>query len=324
MHTPFLRAALHLFNGDENEPVRLSGGNFSTVYEFVQSGKPAILRLTPPGASIDITSMTSILHWMRYLADHAVSVPGQLLSRQGRLVETLHDDQGTWLASAVEKARGVRAETLAFGDWNERRFSRLGRETGKMHRVSRGYQPPEIILPRPRWDETGNNFNPIDELENAEPLILQRRMQVIEDLNSLSCSPDGCGLVHADLQCANFFIDPVDDTITLFDFDDCCYGWFMMDVALPLLDFLVLYPGHDRKAFAYRFLESFLTGYRAEYPLDLRKLYKLPVFLKLLEIGLYLQVYRFAQNASPDSWVGKFIPERRELILADEPFVELA
>lgn len=31
--------------------------------------------------------------------------------------------------------------------------------------------------------------------------------------------------------------------ITIFDFDDCVYGWFVMDIATLLFDILVVYQG---------------------------------------------------------------------------------
>ena len=111
--------------------------------------------------------------------------------------------------------------------------------------------------------------------------------------------------------------------ITLFDFDDCCYGWFVMDIAMPLMDFLVLYPGIERERVAVRFLSSFLRGYLPQHPLDADWLQQLPVFLKLLESGLYYQVHAFAKSFPPDSWVGKFMAGRRECIENGMPFVEL-
>ena len=166
-----------------------------------------------------------------------------------------------------------------------------------------------------------NNYNPLDELPDAETDILERRQEVLARLEHLPRTPASFGLIHADLQFANFFIDPADDLLTLYDFDDCCQGWYMMDIALPLLDMLVLYPGHDREVFASRFLEHFITGYRTQCTPDPSLLAELHTFLKLLEIGLYLQVAAYAEEATPDSWVGKFMPGRKESILSRTPFV---
>lgn len=318
-----LITAARLFPADGEAYERLHGGNFSTVYGYTRAGKSLILRLTPPDSGIDRPDMQSILHWMKYLAENGLNVPAPQYSSQGRLVEEIPAEEGAWLASAVEKAPGVLAERLPFGDWNETRFERLGQAAGKLHALSQRYQPPAGIRPRPRWDESANNNNPIDELPEAEPEILSAREEVLAEVNALPQTNAAFGLIHGDLQCANFFIDPASDTITLFDFDDCCHGWTLMDIALPLLDFLVVYPGLEREAFAARFLSSFLRGYQRENPLDAAWLARLPLFLSLLEIGLYLQVASFAAECAPDSWVGKFMDGRREGILARRPFVNL-
>ncbi len=321
MHQHLLSTALSLFHADPLPAQRLYGGTSNEVYEFTSQGKPYVLRLNPPDSGIDRDDMESILHYMHYLADGGLNVPTPLLSREGRLVEMIPDGEGTWLATVVQKARGVRAETIPFEGWTDRRIHLLGSLTGRMHRLSQGYQPPAEIKPRPVWNAVSNNFSPLDELPGADADILQRRQEVLDRLKKLSETPACFGLIHSDLQFANFFIDPVDDLLTLYDFDDCCQGWYMMDIALPLLDMLVLYPGHDRQAFAARFLEHFLAGYRSECTPDPSTLAELPTFLKLLEIGLYLQVAAYAKDAAPDTWVGKFMTGRKESILSRTPFV---
>ncbi|MEM5776065.1 MAG: hypothetical protein AAGU05_13775, partial [Anaerolineaceae bacterium] len=70
------------------------------MYEFSSQGEPFVLRLTPPNSGIDPDDMASILHYAQYLAGGGLSVPGPLLSRNGRLVETIVDGEQTWLASA--------------------------------------------------------------------------------------------------------------------------------------------------------------------------------------------------------------------------------
>jgi len=323
MDVNFLKYALSLFQADSQPAERLRGGTVSQVYQFSSQGMPYVLRLTPPEGGIGLQDMESILHYMQTLADGGLSVPRPLGSLNGQLVEEIRVDEALWLASAVQKARGVRAETIPFEGWTDRRIHLLGALAGRMHGLSRAYRPSAGINPRPAWHETVNNYNPLDELDDAEPEILQRRDEALEYINALPKDQPSFGLIHADLQFANFFIDPADDTLTLYDFDDCCYGWYLMDVALPLLDMLVLYPGHDRQAFAARFLEHFISGYRSQCTLDPACLAELPAFLKLLEIGLYLQVAAYSADASADSWVGKFIQGRRENILARAAFVPL-
>lgn len=302
---------------------KLTGGNFSQVYGFERGGHAYILRITPPDPDIDQPAMESILHWMQYLATHGVPVPKPFATKNGALVETVLSEEDTYLISAVENAPGVLAETIPFDGWNERLFEQLGRLTGKMHALSSDYSPPVQIRPRPQWDQAANGYHPEEKLDPKDLILLERQMEIMNSVQKLPRTPDGYGLIHGDLHGANFFVDQENDHITLFDFDDCCYGWYAMDIALPLLDFLVLYPGIEREHFAAHFLTCFLKGYLHEHTLEQYWLSTLPDMLTLLEIGLYAQVYSFADSVSPTSWVGKFMLGRRESIAQQQPFVSL-
>jgi hypothetical protein len=94
-----------------------------------------------------------------------------------------------------------------------------------------------------------------------------------------------------------------------------------MDIAMNLFDLVVLYPGADKDEFAGRFLADYLKGYLAENLLDPFWLRQLPHFLKLLEIGIYAQVYRFYDPADQSSWVGKFMTDRKARLEHDIPYL---
>ena len=119
----------------------------------------------------------------------------------------------------------------------------------------------------------------------------------------------------------NLFVDVAHNKVTILDFDDCAYGWYVMDVAMSVFDLVVLYPGPDTKDFAARFMNSYLKGYTAENDLSAFWISQLPHFLKLLEIGVYTQVYQFYDPKDADPWVGKFMAGRKDRIEQDVPYV---
>ncbi len=318
-----LKEALLRFTGRSLETQKLTGGTVSRIYAYSFEGRDMVLRLVPPEVGLQHADVQSILHWMQFLADGGLAVPRPQSSREQRLVESIQFGDQTWLASVVERARGVRAETLPFDAWDDSLIEELGRVIGKLHALSRMYQTPQGYPQRPQWYEISMNYNPIEEWEGVEESIRQRYEQALEHINLLPRETERYGLIHADVQCANFFVDLEGRKITLFDFDDCCNGWYMMDIALPLLDLLVLYPGMDRSNFARHILECITKGYRSENILPEHSLRELPVFLKLLETALYAQVHAYAAQCAADSWVGKFLAGRKANIENDLPFVEL-
>ena len=110
--------------------------------------------------------------------------------------------------------------------------------------------------------------------------------------------------------------------VTLIDFDDCAYGWFVMDIAVLLFDILVLYPGTDKDEYGQNFLRNFLTGYLTENHLSMFWLEQLPLFLKLLEINIYDMVAKSYPDNS-DEWVMKFMSGRKERLESDTPYMNL-
>ncbi|RPI33313.1 MAG: hypothetical protein EHM70_06425, partial [Chloroflexota bacterium] len=175
----------------------------------------------------------------------------------------------------------------------------------------------------PQWDEVGNCFHPLNELGDSEAAIREKRETLLKQIDAF---PKGCqeyGIIHGDLHSENFLVDTASQSITVIDFDDCCTGWFLMDIAMNLFDMVVVYPGEDKDAFAGRFMKSYLKGYLEEKALDEVWIEQLPHFLKLLEIGVYTQVYAFAAREEPGSWVGKFIAGRKSRLENDVPYVNV-
>ncbi len=323
MNSPLLSSAARCYGLDAADLSPLSGGHVSQVYEFARDAGSYVLRITPPDSGISPQAMRAILHWMRALADHDVPVAAPTPSVNGHLVETIAADGQTYLITASEKAPGVLAERMPLNVWNDLLFRRMGQLAGQMHAVAQEYAPPEPALRRPAWDEAGNCFNePLPDALAASRLA-EQRAGVLARVQALPKDAECYGMIHADFHAANFFVDATEHRITVFDFDDCVYGWYAMDIAMPLFDMLVVYPQADKAAFAERVLTHFLSGYQEARPITPFWIARLPLFLKLLEISIYAQVYTFYDPEDHLSWVGKFMRGRRQRIEDGVPYVDL-
>lgn len=318
-----LAHAAHCYDVAVSQFKPLPGGHFSDVYEFSKDNQAYVLRIVPPNDEIDLQAMKAILGWVDFLAGHSASVAKPVPSQTGHLAELFGQDHQPYLIVASEKARGILAETLPFEQWTPALFERLGRTVGKIHAIARQYIPPDETLRRPDWDMIGNCFNPNPPLDASEEVIREKQEALLNQIKALPKDEASYGLVHADLHAGNYYIDLETDTITLFDFDDCAYGWYVMDIAMNLFDLVVLYPGTDKDEFARRFLADYLKGYLAENPLDPFWLRRLPQFLKLLEIGVYAQLYHFYDPADQSSWAGRFMTDRKSRIEHDIPYLGL-
>ena len=301
----------------------MEGGHVTHVYSFTRDGKNYVLRITPPNEEISLPAMRAILPWMHFLAEGGASVAAPVLSQNGNLIELIEQDEQTYIAVAFERAPGIRGEELTFDQWNDALFESLGQTAGKMHTLAKDYTPSSTDLRRPEWDAATNCYHPSEEFPPSEAVVAEKQARLFEVVQTLPKDEDSYGMIHADLHGGNFFVDVATNTVTVFDFDDCAYGWFAMDIAMSVFDMLVLYPGTDREAFTVRFLQSYLKGYLTENTLDAFWLSQLPHFLKLLEIGVYAEVRTYHDPADTESWVGKFMANRKFRIEHDVPYIDI-
>jgi Ser/Thr protein kinase RdoA (MazF antagonist) len=324
IHQTLLDSVAKLYDASLSQLQPLAGGHFAHVYEYPGAHRACILRITPPDPDVDLSAMRATLEWLAFLSAHDGPVPRPVRSRKGELFEVVKDQEQVYIASACEKAPGVLAERIPPADWSDELFQVLGCALGLWHRVAQIYVPARAEFTRPEWDWGTNCFHPKEELVGADPTILEKRDRVLSALRSLPKDRDSYGLAHLDLHLGNFFVDTVQQRIVFFDFDDCGYGWYVMDIAMLLFDVLVVYDGFDREQFGERFLRNLLRGYRTQMVISEFWLSQLPHFMKLLEIGVYVMLYRDYDAATADEWVSKFMPGRRERIEQEIPYVDLA
>jgi len=297
-------------------PVR--GGHVSQVYSFNKAGQEYILRLTPTGEDLDLPGQRASLAWMAFLAGEGVCVSRPIPSINNNLIETIHEEEGDWLAVVQTKAAGVLSEELPLREWDANLFAAVGRAVGGMHAASRRYHP-SVEASRPDWDRCSNLFNWKD---FGEPWLEAKAVQLRQMVQSLPKTRDNYGMIHADLHFGNFYVDVPAKAVTIIDFDDICMGWYIMDLAILLFDVLVLYEGPDRQAYAFEFLQPLLNGYRQVNGLDPFMLEQIPLFAKLLEINIYAEIAAVSSSGM-DWWGRKFMTDRRERIENDIPYLAL-
>lgn len=323
MDSAVLEEAARLYGAGSSELTTLAGGHAGSAYRFLRDGVPCVLRISPAGEDLDAASAGAIAAWMLYLVDGGGPAARPVASTRGRMAEILTGHGRELVVTAVEEAQGVLAEALPAEAWDRRLCGRLGRAVGRMHRISSSYTPPNGVPRRPDWHSIGCCFAPSGLSAQSGTAIGDRREEVMRVVEGLPKDGNSYGLIHADLHNANLFVDADSGLVTFFDFDDCCYGWYAMDIAMSLFDAVVLYGEARDGDFAHYFLDGYLGGYVQERAIEPFWVRHLPLFLKLLETGVYALVERAYELGTDDEWIGKFMPGRRERIVDDVPFVDL-
>jgi amicoumacin kinase len=297
------------------DAITLLDGFESFIYEFNRPDGEFILRI---GHSQRRTPemIAGEVDWINYLAQGGAAVSRAILSQDDNLVEAIDDGQGgQFLATAFVKAPG---KMLPHNDWTPSFVQHYGEVMGRMHALTKDYSPPNPAWRRPEWDAPGN-LDLEDWLPASEAAALSKFQALMPHFENLSKDRDGYGLIHQDAHGGNFFVH--EGQITLFDFDDSVYGWFIYDIAMVL--FYAAMWKEDMAAFTHEFMRDFLRGYSRENQLAAHWLREMPYFLKLREIDLFAVIHRsFDMQNLDDPWCQGYMKGRKERIESDVPYIE--
>ena len=310
-----LQEAMQRYDIADNQ-IQLLDGFESFMYEFERGQEEYILRI---GHSLRRTE--ALIHgevdWINYLSAGGASVAKAILSENGKLVEVIDDTRGEYfLATAFVKAQGKLAWEIG---WTSELYETYGRLLGRIHALTKQYELTDVTWKRPQWDDP-ISLDIEKHIPESEAIIIKKYQGVLEYLRSLPRDNDSYGLIHQDAHPANFFVDEAGN-ITLFDFDDCVYSWFICDIAMPL--FYMVLDRKDEPGFTREFMRHFLQGYTRENRLEATWLKELPYFLKFREIDLYALIHRsFDVDNLDDPLCVNYMKNRKGRIENDVPYLD--
>jgi Ser/Thr protein kinase RdoA (MazF antagonist) len=310
-----LDQTLDLYDIDPDR-IRALDGFESFIYEFDNDDGQGILRISH-SIRRSHELILGELDWIHYLFANGASVAKPLHSINNNLVETINDQAGgSFLAAAFERADGG---PFQGEEWPASLLFEYGKLLGLIHKLSRDYLPTDPAWKRPVWDDPimleVEVFIPKNEQQ-----IRDRYKELCQYLNDLPKDVDSYGLIHQDAHRGNFFVDEK-GKITLFDFDDCVYSWFINDIALVL--FYAVMGQDDPDRFTRQFLTEFLPGYFSQNELDPCWFKEIPYFMKLREIDLYAVIHRsFDVENLDDPWCSWYMDGRKEKLESGIPYLD--
>ncbi len=239
------------------------------------------LRIHRPGYHSE-AALHSELVWMESLRAAGIETPEVIHTKGGSLMvsvkvnevpEARTCDLLGWVdgevAGNIEGNEGVAPEQM------RATYYLAGQLAARIHNQAQDWTSPPGFQ-RPVMDGEGlvgkagylGDFRSHPDLTSAQRDILDRSAEkVIADLETFGRGADRFGLSHADFLPENFLVDG--DSIRIIDFDDCGFGWFMMDIATALHFF----RGEPYYEAAYKGL---IEGYRSHRKLPDEHLALLP------------------------------------------------
>ena len=237
----------------------------------------------PPRTPAEISSEMLWLAALRRETD--LSVPEPIAALDGSLVTS------AWVEGVPE------ARTCVLFRWRPGRFldaglrpmhlEAVGRFMALMHDHTVQSHPPRGFE---RWrigsiteDVAAYARDQIDaNVGSAAVAIVEDTMQLVRRTQEqLGTEGDRFGLIHGDLHQENYFFR--DGVVCAIDFDDCGWGWFAYDLAVPLSE-LRTRPDYE----ALR--EALLRGYRTmrPFPADHERHVEAFYTLRVLQLTLWL------------------------------------
>lgn len=301
--------------GIDKDQIRALDAFESFIYEFKRDSHAYILRIAHSLRRSESLILGEV-DWINDLADGGISVARAIPSESGKLVEGIEDQWGgMFLVTAFVKAQGQAPWEL----WTPTLYEKYGELIGRIHTLSKDYQPNQVAWKRPDWND--DLFEFVERyLPESESLAKQKFKDICNYVNTLPKDRESYGLTHQDAHGNNLFVDEM-GRITLFDLDECAYNWFINDIAIVL--FYIVQDAEDWRAFTEEFLSHFLRGYVQACPLDVAWLKEIPNFLKIREIELYAVMHRdFDVNNIEDEWCARFMQDRKSKIEHDVPYID--
>ncbi len=129
----------------------------------------------------------------------------------------------------------------------------------------------------------------IDSLIGDQYSDLKRAIaEHLDSFGNLSKGSEEYGLVHFDFSDGNYHVDMETGAITVFDFDNCMYCWYMFDLAnLWVHGWGWCMSEADlekRKEIMADYFDAILNGYRSETEASGELLQNLPLFINMVLI----------------------------------------
>jgi Ser/Thr protein kinase RdoA (MazF antagonist) len=286
-------------------------GAANLVYEYELFGKPMILRITYT-SNRTIENIQAELHFINYLAEHGVRVSVPVPIINGELIESIHSQDIPFHLVSFVRGKGMRVPDNGYRYRMdapiEEYFRNWGRVLGQMHALAKDYQAISEEIKRPEWFKLHQSRLDIESLvPDRLDKVRQKIHFLFMEIKSLPRTKDSFGLIHGDFNDGNFTVDYDNGNITVFDFDDSGYFWFIYELASAWeggIGRVMFRKLDERKAFMQHYMEQVLEGYSLENTIPCEWLARLPLFIKLVQVEELLHYLQYIDGQNEEIQAG--------------------
>ena len=260
--------------------------------------KKFVLRISATGDRTEKNYLAET-EFVHYLAANGAPVAEVKPSVNGKLVEVFDGGDTDWcegpiFVSLFEYAKGMLLcdngyryrEGVPLEDY----FLTTGKTLGKIHELSKRFKPVSDCR-RPDYFDKYN----MEYINRLIPDVSEKYVELkkaiaarLEKFRQLPMDAENYGLVHFDFSDGNYHIDMLNGDITVFDFDNCMYCWYMFDLANLYLHSEGWFRGESdpakRDAGMRYYFDILIAGYKSETEISSELLIRLPLFVSMVLI----------------------------------------
>ncbi|UNK15842.1 phosphotransferase [Paenibacillus sp. N3/727] len=265
------------------------------------------------------------VEYIRYLFEHGGSVSDVVISRKGKLLEEITHNNHTFFVCLFEKAKG---KMLVENNYRYREgapiteyYYNCGKVLGKLHQISKEYTPVH------RRYSFFDKFNAeyIDKLiPDSLSLLKEKMLGLLDTLKDLDRNQETFGMIHFDYNDGNYSIDFDTGQITVYDFDNSCYCWYMFDLASLWrngVGWIQFEPdAGKRKKFMDDYFKTALEGYRSETKIEDSMLEKLPLFMQVTTMENIVDAFEVIQSTGEEPQCDKDLSYLIKCLEDDIPY----
>lgn len=281
--------AVYALKGYELNQVSEHDGGRNIVYVCSKDGeKRFILRVSLLSDRLK-TDYLAETEFIRYLAQNGAPVADVIASVNGNLVENCEAEGKAAYISLFSYAKGMLMYENRYryreGAPLSEYFYNTGKALGKIHRLSKTFAPEQ------KRSSYFDKYN----MDFIDRLIPDRYTQLkdaisdrLEAFRALPTDAESFGLVHFDFSDGNYHVDMTTGELTVFDFDNCIYCWYMFDLAHLWTCGVGWYRSErdaaKRMEGMAQYFGAILEGYRSETTVSENLLEQLPLFIDMVLI----------------------------------------
>lgn len=234
---------------------------FSTQnYVFVWENNPFVIRINISGTR-SREEMLSELLWVDDLKAFGDTICEPIPSPDGNLIEKLELDGQIYQVSRFRKASGNTGKNAKLEPIH---FLMVGELLGRVHAGSLDFGKTGLTLKRATMmEEKLNTLEKVKAVMN--PQDWEKAKEILHSLDEREKNPESYGMIHGDFHPGNYYVDR--NNIWLFDFDNCCYGFYIYDIGTVMVHWL--FQVEPRKSRREVLEEILLPNFRIGYEMHM-------------------------------------------------------